>query len=263
MSTSGTPDWVSFYCSEDVVRSYSRGHTLQAPEQAILDHLGPALLARSRVLDLGVGGGRTTPELVRRCASYVGADFAAPMVEACRQRFGDLLQRGNVAFEVADARALPFASASFDLLVFSFNGIDLVGGGAQRLQALSECRRVLRPGGQLVYSSHNLNWLDSRRAIRWEGLRDYLGTQLFWTRMRWLNRGRFPVTSPDIDLVDPYGGGLTSYLRPAEMLRQSEAMGWTRVRAYGVDGRVLAAGLALERATDPWIYFLCEESRAV
>lgn len=147
MSTSGTPDWVSFYCSEDVVRSYSRGHTLQAPEQAILDHLGPALLARSRVLDLGVGGGRTTPELVRRCASYVGADFAAPMVEACRQRFGDLLQRGNVAFDVADARALPFASASFDLLVFSFNGIDLVGGGAQRLQALSECRRVLRPGG--------------------------------------------------------------------------------------------------------------------
>lgn len=259
MSTSGSPDWASFYGSDEVVRSYSRGHVLQPPEQAILAQLGDAVLARSRVLDLGVGGGRTTPALASRCAGYVGADFAEPMVEACRQRFADLMQRGDVSFEVADARALPFAQASFDLVLFSFNGLDLVGGGEQRRQSLRECRRVLRAGGRFIFSSQNLNWLDSRRHVRWEGWRDYLETQLFWSRMRWLNRRRWPMRLQEVELVDPYGGGLTTYLRPAEMLRQCQAAGWPKVRAYGIDGRVIAPGAELDATGDPWIYFLCEE----
>ncbi|MCK6400770.1 MAG: class I SAM-dependent methyltransferase [Sphaerotilus natans subsp. sulfidivorans] len=259
MSTSGSPDWASFYCSDEVVRSYSRGHVLQPPEQAILAQLGDAVLARSRVLDLGVGGGRTTPALASRCAGYVGADFAEPMVEACRQRFADLMQRGDVSFEVADARALPFAQASFDLVLFSFNGLDLVGGGEQRRQSLRECRRVLRAGGRFIFSSHNLNWLDSRRHVRWEGWRDYLETQLFWSRMRWLNRRRWPMRLQEVELVDPYGGGLTTYLRPAEMLRQCRAAGWSKVRAHGIDGRVIPPGAELDATGDPWIYFLCEE----
>lgn len=51
MSTSGSPDWASFYCSDEVVRSYSRGHVLQPPEQAILAQLGDAVLIRSNFVN--------------------------------------------------------------------------------------------------------------------------------------------------------------------------------------------------------------------
>ena len=95
--------------------------------------------------------------------------------------------------------------------------------------------------------------------VRWEGWRDYLETQLFWSRMRWLNRRRWPMRLQEVELVDPYGGGLTTYLRPAEMLRQCQAAGWSKVRAHGIDGRVIAPGAELDATGDPWIYFLCEE----
>ena len=55
---------------------------------------------------------------------------------------------------VMDARALAFAEA-FDCVFFSFNGIDYVGL-RDRFSILSEIKRVLRPGGYLIYSTHNL-----------------------------------------------------------------------------------------------------------
>jgi SAM-dependent methyltransferase len=55
----------------------------------------------------------------------------------------------------ADACALPFGDRSFDAVIFAFNGLDMIAPEPARLTALSECERVLRPGGYLIFSSHN------------------------------------------------------------------------------------------------------------
>lgn len=111
---------------------------------------GRHLHAGMDILDLGVGAGRTTPHLSGLANRYVGLDYAAGMVDACRQRFPDL------AFHHGDAADLSaFEDGSFDAVVFSFGGIDDLTPAAKRARCLAECRRVLRGGGVLIISRHN------------------------------------------------------------------------------------------------------------
>lgn len=102
-----------------------------------------------RVLDLGVGAGRTVPYLAPVAAEYVAADLAPNMVAQAR------LRHPGVRVVQADARNLPFADAAFSFVLFSFCGIDYVDPD-DRSVVLSEARRVLAPGGVLAYSTHNL-----------------------------------------------------------------------------------------------------------
>ncbi|WP_338413102.1 class I SAM-dependent methyltransferase [uncultured Sphaerotilus sp.] len=254
------PHREEFYGSDDVVRRYARQSLLQLPEQAIFERIGPSL-ADSELLDLGVGGGRTTIALAQRCRRYLGADVAAPMVAACRERFSELLKNPEIRFEVADARRMPFAAASFDIVLFSFNGIDLVGADA-RATALAECRRVLRPGGHLVYSSHNLNWMDSRRGIRWKGLRDFVKTQRFWSQMRRINRSEWPIAERAwIELLDPLAGGSNYYIRPQELVRQTLEQGFEELQLYDLRGQRIDDPQQRARLMDPWVYVHARASR--
>ena len=103
---------------------------------------------RADILDIGVGGGRTVPLLAPRALSYVGIDFVPALVEAARTRFP------TTDIRVGDARKLEFADEQFDLVFFSINGLDSIGHG-DRAKALAEIRRVLRPDGEFVFSTHN------------------------------------------------------------------------------------------------------------
>jgi SAM-dependent methyltransferase len=114
------------------------------------------------VLDLGVGGGRTTPYLSRVAARYVGVDYSEAMIRACRTKFPDL------NFVLADASDLSmFEDASFDAVVFSFNGLDCVVPDEKRSRCIHECWRVLRPAGAFVFSSHNPRSIVVR--AEWDG----------------------------------------------------------------------------------------------
>jgi SAM-dependent methyltransferase len=104
-----------------------------------------------RILDLGVGCGRTSPALLELSRHYVGVDYSPEMIACARRR------APHVDYRVGDARDLAFPDASFELVVFSFNGLDYVDTRADRLRALRELRRVLVPGGTLLFSSHNLD----------------------------------------------------------------------------------------------------------
>lgn len=72
-----------------------------------------------RILDLGVGGGRTTPYLSSLSRNYVGVDYSQEMIRVCRKKFP------GKRFIVLDASDLSsFEDSSFDAVVFSFNGLD-------------------------------------------------------------------------------------------------------------------------------------------
>jgi len=106
--------------------------------------------ARGRpVLDLGVGGGRTTSLLRLVSDDYTGIDYTPELVALCRERHpGEDIRLG-------DARSLPeVGSGSKGLVVFSNNGIDAVDHPG-REEILAEAHRVLEPGGTFYYSTLN------------------------------------------------------------------------------------------------------------
>jgi len=102
------------------------------------------------LLDVGVGGGRTVPLLQRLSNNYTAVDYTAELVDVCRRNHPD----ARVLH--ADARDLSmFPDGSFALVMFSWNGIDAVDP-AGRDAILREFTRVLRPGGLLLFSTHNM-----------------------------------------------------------------------------------------------------------
>jgi SAM-dependent methyltransferase len=145
----GSPSRATFN-NPSVVESYRRAGELQPPEIEIFSRIGPEF-AGKRILDLGVGAGRTTPYLLEISRNYIGIDFSLAMIAACQARYP------TTAFAIGDARDLSrFPADSFDFVLFSHNGIDCIDH-AGRLNALAEIRRILVPGGVFVFSTRNRN----------------------------------------------------------------------------------------------------------
>ena len=116
------------------------------------------------VLDIGVGGGRTVPLMRLLTDAYTAVDFAPAMVSACQRKYPEADVRH------ADARDLSqFEDGRFGFVFFSFSGIDAVGHD-DRKRVLAEVRRVLRPNGWFVFSTHNQDG-PSHREVPWRGRR--------------------------------------------------------------------------------------------
>lgn len=130
------------------VRDYARNEALHAAEEAVIKDIAAEIRGK-RILDIGVGAGRTTKALRELSEDYVGIDYVREMVEHCREI------HPGVRFEWADARAMPhLADDSFDLVVFSCNGISMVDHDG-RIAILKEVHRILAPGGKFVFSTYN------------------------------------------------------------------------------------------------------------
>ena len=131
-----------------VRRHYRHTGPTDAGEAAALAALGP--LDGLAILDLGVGGGRTTALLAPSARAYLGVDISPRLLAAARRRHPDADLR------LGDARDMPdAATGAYDLVVFSYNGIDAVAH-EERPLVLGEIRRALRPGGRALLSTFNL-----------------------------------------------------------------------------------------------------------
>ncbi|MBA3392224.1 MAG: class I SAM-dependent methyltransferase [Deltaproteobacteria bacterium] len=142
----------------DVVATYtSRRYVTPAEVRVIAECWSN--IKDARVLDVGIGTGRTIPYLAPFARRYVGVDFVPNMVAAAQR-----LHPGR-DLRQADARELPFGDGEFDFVLFSFNGIDYAGPDA-RPRMHAEIRRVLAPGGLFAYSTHNLDSRDTPKTTR-------------------------------------------------------------------------------------------------
>ncbi len=125
-----------------------------------LTHLDPIKLLPVRVLDLGAGTGYAIPFLRRRYrkAGVVAVDLSHAMIRNAHRQQARRFR--NDHFVCADADALPFPDGSFDL-VFS----NLMLQWCSDLdRTLAECRRLLRSGGLLLFSTFGPDTLKELRA---------------------------------------------------------------------------------------------------
>ena len=123
----------------------------------------------ARVLDVATGTGTVALTLAPRAAEVVGTDLSAAMLAQARARAAG---HPNVLLMEAEATALPFAEDTFDVVVCGA-GLFFV---PDMPAALREWGRVLRPGGEVVFSAFGRGLLGPlpglwRESLAAEGLK--------------------------------------------------------------------------------------------
>ena len=206
-----------------VAAAYVTERELMVDEQSLFDEF---VRDGADVLDLGVGTGRTTPYLAQRAATYVGIDYAPAMIAAARRL------NPTADFRIGDASDLSeFDSHSFDVVVFSYNGLDYLHPDERRGACLEEIHRVLRDDGIFIFARHNPRGLVERLPtlrpqIRRLATQTYVGARrgrrLIFTAAFWTGRGY---------VREPARGGLVHHMStPSRTEGELEAHGFHVVK---------------------------------
>jgi SAM-dependent methyltransferase len=180
---------------------------------ALLD--AARVAAGMQILDLACGPGLVAGAARGRGAVPIGLDFSAVMIALARAA------HPGIRFEEGDAEAVPFPDGSFDAVVANF-GIHHV---PDPVRALTEARRVLRPGGRMAFTT----WAAPAENIAWRLLFDAISAH----------------GDPQAAKTPPSGGGLRD---PEDLLRILIAAGFGDTEARRVTGewRFAAAGDLVE-----------------
>jgi SAM-dependent methyltransferase len=102
---------------------------------------------KERVLDVAAGNGHASLAAARRFAEVTSTDYVPALLEQGRKRAE--ADRLDIRFKVADAEALPFPDASFDVALSTFG----VMFAPRQETAAAELLRVVRPGGRIGLAS--------------------------------------------------------------------------------------------------------------
>jgi len=258
------PDWVEWYAQQ---------HALLPPEQVVLEKFKDQL-PTMKMLDIGIGGGRTTCHFADLVQEYVGIDFDKRMLQACKQRFPHTSEK--IAFHHGDVRSMTlFNDQCFDFVLFSFNGIDYLSH-EDRVIALKEIRRVTKAGGHLLFSTHNLNCIDEVFALRISKDPFQLSRELYrYFVLRMMNGRVSKMKTQTYAMI--YDGiyrkklawlflsiwkhmGYFYYSKPEEQIRQLEEVGFKVAHIYARRGEEITDRAQLGANTDYWIHYLCENA---
>lgn len=163
-------------------------------------------LAPRDVLETAAGTGIVTAALVRALpeARIVATDLNQAMLDVAAEKTGS----AKIEFRTADAQALPFDDDSFDLVVCQFGAMFL----PDRVTAYREARRVLRPGGRLLFNT-------------WDSLDENPASDAAARAVA----GLFPEDPPDFLRRVPF-----SYFDKAAVERDLRAAGFEQIEAETV-----------------------------
>lgn len=131
------------------ILAYSR-NDLAPIEESIIDKY---FISKGKTLDIGCGTGRTTVNLLKKKFDVIGIDIADKLIEEGKKRHPELDLR------LMNAINLSFLNKSFDNILFPFNGIDYIYPKKDRLLALTEIYRVLKPGAIFAFNCHNSHFI--------------------------------------------------------------------------------------------------------
>jgi SAM-dependent methyltransferase len=177
------------------------GHRHQMRYQLLADQVRRHAPASADVLDLGCGAALVADLLEDQPHRYVGLDFGGHHIAFAhdKQRAGKLVAR----FVRGDAEHLPFADASFDVVVWS----EVIEHLMRPELAVWEVSRVLRPGGLLVMTTNNASEMPLRFPLsdpfayleKAVGFRhDALISHRPWVWPWPIDRALLPEGSPDV-----------------------------------------------------------------
>jgi len=131
---------------------------------------------RDRVLEIGFGGGSNLAPLAVRAREgcVTGLDLSGDMVARARKSHRKLVASGRMALHQGSIQDMPFRAGDFDSAC-SVNNIYFWPDPAG---ALTEVKRVLKPGGAFVITFRPRSALGPLRLLAPGGFRFYSGEEI-------------------------------------------------------------------------------------
>ncbi|HRS21523.1 MAG TPA: methyltransferase domain-containing protein [Clostridia bacterium] len=108
-------------------------------------------ISGGKTLDIGCGAGRVTIPLFEKGYTVIGMDYAEEMIKAAKNI------NSAVDFRVGNILSTTFSDHEFDNIIFSFNGLMLLGTYDDRLAATMEIRRIIKESGNFIFTTPYLD----------------------------------------------------------------------------------------------------------
>jgi len=178
-----------------LVEKYGSSKELEEYTKVVAKSLAPIenrliskYIKRGNILDIGCGAGREAIALAKKGFEVVGIDIVPKMVLRAKETSKLHGVRDKIRFEVADVKYMDYDNESFNAVVMLENMIEHIRGRNNRIKLLRRIKRVLKPNGTLIFSTHTrsfklkfrLYWtiVNGLRAAKREFTGNYRGLEL-------------------------------------------------------------------------------------
>lgn len=221
------------------------------------------IINNAKMLDIGIGFGRTTHYFAEVTKEYVGIDYQKDPVDFCKKKY---IHLQNAEFYICDARNMRiFEDNYFDIILFSFNGIDYVSHH-DRLEILKEMKRICKQDGIVYFSTHNLQSIENLFSFKFSY--DPLKCIYSFRKKLLLKRKNPKITNlinniSNIEYAIICDGGQNFkldnyYIAPDKQIDQLVELGFKDIKVISLsDGIEVKNKSELKTIKDPWIYYLC------
>jgi ubiquinone/menaquinone biosynthesis C-methylase UbiE len=127
---------------------------LWTSEQVLINQTFPNKSVK--ILELGCGGGRVGLGLAKDGYNNLTiTDFSPVMVDITQAVFAEAGVVKTATIEIANACQLTYPDCTWDGVIFAFNGLMCLRGQADRVEALAEIYRVLKPRGKFLFTAND------------------------------------------------------------------------------------------------------------
>ncbi|MDK2126393.1 class I SAM-dependent methyltransferase [Parachitinimonas caeni] len=156
MSQTGLIDWKTHAWQDpNMVAWYAQRMEQNLDTNQLKNRLELELIARHlrghSVLDVGIGTGRASLPLLKSGYAVSGIDSSQAMLDETRRQAGDL----PIELKVGDIGAVPYGDGRFDNVI----SLNVLVHFPNWREVLVEWKRVLKPGGRIIFDIHSFDHL--------------------------------------------------------------------------------------------------------
>ena len=145
-------------------------------EKSVTKHFSPG----ARILDIGCGLGREAFALYDLGFEVVGIDISKEVISRVKQLSAD--KGYKISFYEYYGEHLDFPDDSFDVVLIWAQTLGLLYGDELKNKYLSDCKRILRKGGLLSFSTHDYDYLKENYPDCLDGQKffPYANADIYW-----------------------------------------------------------------------------------